>query len=838
MFPFVIPWDDATPGTATDMSFLNTCPAGRDGPIVVKDGHFVEERTGRRLRFLAVDLTARAAFPSHSEADRVAAHLAKMGVNLVRFHHLQNPWDPKGMIWKTDRIYLELDPNSLDRLDYLISALKRHGIYSNLNLQTTRSYLPEMGFPASVTQLPDYAKRVDKFDRHMIALQKQYARDLLDRKNPYTGNRYADEPALMVVEINNENSLVGAPWESNQGLLALPEPFRGELVALWNAWLTKKYGSDQLLRAAWSGNAVSGTSLLGPSSTWSFDTNGTAQLDLHPSPSSGTGSAPDLEVRVSQADGTGWHAQCYVPGLSLSDGQDYTLTFEARSDAPRQAELAAVLDRSDWHSLGLSRTVRFGPDWKRFAVSFTATATEPSHARVGFELGQVSGTSWIRNIQLVPGIVGGGLKPTESLSKLNVDLPDGGTRQMESDFRDFLTAQEKAYDTEMRTFLKRGLGIKCNIIDTQVAWGGLTSLVRESDSEFADNHAYFNHPEFPGKPWDESNWLVRDTAMTDEMDKDSYGVLGDLALTRFAGRPYSISEYNEPAPNDHQVETMPLLSSFAAVQDWDCLYLFDYGTYGDDEKTDQIQGFFGVGTNPAKIAFFPAAALMFRQQDVPSALDQEVLRVSDGAWNRFPNAREFWLRGDLTNAARRNIPNLYSTRVGLSRDSWVIPSVGASRAKPIVSVHRNPAGAVYQVDGLLCKVAVGSIGGQTIALGGLTLAVEEFGGNFGALCLTARDAKPLDASGDILITAMGRAENQDMGWNKDRTSVGNRWGHGPVLCEGVPCRASLKTSPGLHVFALGPDGKRKHEVETQFANGELTFRISPSQGTVWYEMAR
>ena len=38
MFPFVLPWDDATP-SITDLSAWNDAPAGKDGFVVVKNGH-------------------------------------------------------------------------------------------------------------------------------------------------------------------------------------------------------------------------------------------------------------------------------------------------------------------------------------------------------------------------------------------------------------------------------------------------------------------------------------------------------------------------------------------------------------------------------------------------------------------------------------------------------------------------------------------------------------------------------------------------------------------------------------------------------------------------------
>ena len=255
MFPFVIPWDDSTPGTATDVSELNARPAGSHGFIVVKNGAFVEEQTGHRVRFLGTNVTAGSAFPTKADADKIAARMAKLGINLVRFHHLQNDWDTS--IWKEGRTFVEIDPARVNQIDYFVAALKREGIYSNLNLTTTREYVPELGFPASVRDIPTgFDKKVDRWDRRMIELQREYAAALLSHVNPYTGLAYKDEPALAFVEINNENSMVGWPGEApGQGLAQMPEPFRGELVALWNAFLAKRYHSDADLVAAWSEGA-------------------------------------------------------------------------------------------------------------------------------------------------------------------------------------------------------------------------------------------------------------------------------------------------------------------------------------------------------------------------------------------------------------------------------------------------------------------------------------------------------------------------------------------------------------------------------------------------------
>jgi len=95
----------------------------------------------------------------------------------------------------------------------------------------------------------------------LIAAQKQYAHDLLSHVNAYTHVRYADEPSVAIVEINNENSLF--MWSADQSLLNLPTVYKDELTRQWNRWLTDKYGTREKLKATWAiGEEPQGESIL------------------------------------------------------------------------------------------------------------------------------------------------------------------------------------------------------------------------------------------------------------------------------------------------------------------------------------------------------------------------------------------------------------------------------------------------------------------------------------------------------------------------------------------------------------------------------------------------
>ncbi len=845
MFPFVLPWDDSTPGTITDVSFLNAKPAGVHGCIVAENGHFVETNTGKRVRFLGVNFAAKDAFPSHADAEKVAARIAKLGINLVRLHHMDNSdWGQDASIW--DYSYKDrqhLDAVQLDKLDYFVAQLKKNGVYVNLNLHVSRQFSAADGFPASISQLPtNFDKRVDEFNPRMIQLQKNYAHDLLTHVNPYTHLSYASDPAVAVVEINNENSLVGDSWATlGADLDTLPEPFSSELIGLWNAWLTRKYGTDTHLQAAWTAGAMPlGPGLLSSSSPWSSENQGASALNLKTS-------GLNAQAAVTQIDGTDWHVQVHQTGLDLKNDATYTVTFRAKADANRIVPVAASLDQGDWHNVGLGASAALSPDWKPFSYVFTAHDTVPNHCRLAFTLGSQTGTVWIDDLQIRPGADRAGLPPGQSLTTHTVAVPVSASKAEHDDWIAFLAETERGYADEMRGYLKNTLHVRANVICSQISWGGLTGLSREAGSDFADNHAYWQHPTFPHHPWDPKDWNISNTPMVTALAQGQDNTLRDLAEYRVAGKPYSVSEYNHPAPNDYRAETLPELATFAAFQDWDAIYLFDYGAYGTGASNDRINGYFGIGSDPAKTAFLPAAAMIFRAGDLsgsgslrtawigllPAELND---RKAGAVWSSsFDSSKLDFLNTTLSvNLLPPSNHQLHPRpeHAGFS----VIQSSGTDFK--FLRVSHTPAGAQYQATLAGGDCLVGYVGGQTVTLGDNTLTFPAFGNNFAAVTLTTMDEKPAAQSERLLLTLAGKVENQDMGWNADRTSVGDQWGHGPTIAEGIPATLTLRTDGPRTVWALDGTGKHREKVPAAYANGTLIFTVGPQYRTLWYAVEK
>ncbi len=238
----------ARKGTALDMSGLLDAPAGKHGKLGTKGESFVFT-DGTPARFWGINLVASCNFPTHEQADWLAETLSQMGVNMTRHHHMDAPWASRNIFGnKADT--LTLDPESLDRFDYLVAQLQKKGIYQYFDLIVHRKALAADGVkdPDSV---PNGYKIEGEFDPQLIKLEQGYIQQLLTHKNPYTGKIYAEDPAVCLMEVMNEDSLFYRDGDS--GEFGIPSPYyRQEFNNLFNQWLVANFKNRKTLEKRWT----------------------------------------------------------------------------------------------------------------------------------------------------------------------------------------------------------------------------------------------------------------------------------------------------------------------------------------------------------------------------------------------------------------------------------------------------------------------------------------------------------------------------------------------------------------------------------------------------------
>jgi len=215
-----------TAGHWVDWSSLLDAPAGKHGFVKAKGDELVFEN-GTPAKFWGINLVANTIFDTHEKMDSLALRLARMGANLVRLHHMDAPWSDPNIFGNSKENTLYLDSSALDRMDYLIAAMKKRGIYTYIDLLVHREFYEGDSIDAP---LPDLGgKQVGIFNRRIIDLQKRFAQQLFTHKNPYTGNTYAEEPAIVGTEYINESTIF---THFSKDLLQ-GTPYRTELETRW-----------------------------------------------------------------------------------------------------------------------------------------------------------------------------------------------------------------------------------------------------------------------------------------------------------------------------------------------------------------------------------------------------------------------------------------------------------------------------------------------------------------------------------------------------------------------------------------------------------------------------
>jgi hypothetical protein len=370
--------------------------------------------------------------------------------------------------------------------------------------------------------------------------------------------------------------------------------------------------------------------------------------------------------------------------------------------------------------------------------------------------------------------------------------------------------------------------------------------------DFVDAHAYWDHPTFPGTPWSPTDWNITNQSMIKDANA---GTLARLAMHRVNGKPFTVTEYNHVAPNEYQAETVPMLAAYAAWQDWNGIFLYGYS--GDRNLLTQngIKGYFDVDTNPAKMAFLPAAANLFLRNDLAVATTGEMALTVPRS-QLVPLTATYNSKANIWDSlGYRGMPNLWQTAgstpdaliSGLSSVKLSDTATAVSLAQPTgtpggtnflkwtLSPATNPTFTVTSSKNLtLCGFPAT---GTATTVGDLTVTPGALPRGFISLMLSSMDNLSCRDSASLLLTVAGNVANSGMVWNSSHTSVNNNWGTGPVSAEPVPATIKLRTTAtSATVYALSPTGARQGTVASTLSGGYLTFQAG-NNSTLWYEIS-
>ncbi|MFP5081315.1 hypothetical protein [Pedobacter sp. JCM 36344] len=318
-----------------NLRYLNEKSAGENGFIKLSaDGNSFLNGNGKEVRFWASNGGGLAGEFNDLQLDTLAKFLAKTGVNLVRYHGAINPTGKNSKL-------TDVNSKELNNIWRCVAAMKKQGIYTVIS-----PFWPHNGHMGGWVPkewgIDGYSGQDDLwavlyFDEKLQEAYKAWVKQLYTLPNPYTGIALKDEPALAVIQIENEDSAFF--WTFSNIKPELDKKIRGEFAE----WLIEKYGSIKSLMVHWG----SATGKKG-------DDFGNRLVGLYPIYELTISSKGYDSVRLKdQTEFVAWKQRSFYDGMATYYRRDLSCKQLINGNNWRTASQSRLLDLERWTNSGV-----------------------------------------------------------------------------------------------------------------------------------------------------------------------------------------------------------------------------------------------------------------------------------------------------------------------------------------------------------------------------------------------------------------------------------------------------------------------------------------------------
>ncbi len=401
----------------------------------------------------------------------------------------------------------------------------------------------------------------------------------------------------------------------------------------------------------------------------------------------------------------------------------------------------------------------------------------------------------------------------KSDAEIDFDTPD-------RDINDFFHDLFKSYITEMMAFAK-DLGIKYPLTGSNQAHA-VGAVEAHADCDFMDNHEYI--------------WLDTQGRITNKnplQHDSSFGTM--LSLVALPDKPLFISEWDSCWPNEYRAAATLHLAGIMGLQDWGgaTIHTYRYGNNVEPWLTSRLGrdlvlgGSYGRGSwdnynDPAKFGLFYHAALIVRRSDVRPADKEVIVDAVDRGLKPYTD--------DI--AGLRFLPEQHQIKIQLpGRKLGDGPTVAINEARDTGAEIRSDTGQMYRnkklgngwIDTERTKVVYGMRRREeSVELSGFSITASN---DFYTLALSALDEQPISSSQNMLLTAVGRAENKGARYDAARTYQIDE-GSGPLEIEVIKAELTLATSQTeFQLLAIDYEGFASGVQKLRAKDGSLSFSI-------------
>lgn len=241
---FKYPGDDFSSDAVLDLRYLNENYAGEHGFIRLSENRESFIRSdGQAIRFWSVNGADIVRRLSDEEFSAYARYLAKMGVNMARFHGSINPEGKNTQInW--------VDTTEVNNIWRAVAMLKEQGIYTTISpFWAHNGHMG--GWVPEEWGIEGYSGKnalwgVMYFNDTLKEAYKEWVKYLYTEVNPHTGIALKDDPAVALIQIKNEDGVFF--WT----LQNIKPELKQLIMQKFTAWALDKYGSYENVWEAWN----------------------------------------------------------------------------------------------------------------------------------------------------------------------------------------------------------------------------------------------------------------------------------------------------------------------------------------------------------------------------------------------------------------------------------------------------------------------------------------------------------------------------------------------------------------------------------------------------------
>ena len=435
------------------------------------------------------------------------------------------------------------------------------------------------------------------------------------------------------------------------------------------------------------------------------------------------------------------------------------------------------------------------------------------------------------------------------------------------DFLRFLADTDRAYFDRMRRVVHEETDGMVPVTGTQMDYGGALNHDASAGMDWLDTHFYADHPDFPGNDWNPLNWRIRDASPAAPPWLDRMLV---MSYWRDAAKPFVASEISVPFPNRQGGMGTPIIAAFAAQQDWDGLFLFDYA---DGDTWNEVPTSFTLSGDWGRYAMVGASAQLFRSPLVPALPAAPAIGLPLSGRLAINASEDRWAMDSVLQTRTGVEPAMALQRqisVAPAATRWqpvpaapaAVPAIESDRARGTLLL-RTP-----QARGFFGAVGAGKSLGDATAQLTIRLAGAGPHENRGmaSVLLTSLDGRPIADARQLLVSVSGAVRGSQPGslpkrpvdlvpykgdsafwtFEPDPSAPGQPSGSrdatGPMWVERVAAELRFATTArAATVYPLDGSGRRMAALradQVKVEGGQLRLAIQgeSAQASLWYEV--